>query len=82
MTKVRKFLSVNKEMFDQIARDTKSSLLDDIKVNNCKIIRFVFDNTSLDAKALSCIDLANRLGYTELAAEMVAEMKESEEGND
>jgi len=82
MTKVRKFLSVNKEMFDQIARDTKSYLLDDIKVNNCKIIRFMFDTTNLDAKALSCIDLANRLGYTELAAEMVAEMKESEATND
>jgi len=82
MTKVRKFLSVSKENFDKMVRDTKSYLLDDIKENNCKLIRFMFDTTNLDAKALSCIDLANRLGYTELAAEMVAEMKESEEGND
>lgn len=81
MPKVRKFLSVSKNCYDQISEEAKCWLLDEIKTNNCKLIKSVFDVTVLDAKALACIDLANRLGYTELAAEMVEEMKESEEEN-
>jgi len=80
MAKLRNLMIVPADLADKKNEYAKIVINDLISDRSKKSIRKVFDTAVLDTTALVCIELANELGYKDLALEMIADM-ESEANN-
>jgi hypothetical protein len=71
-------LKVNADSMDESMVEYEKVLNESLDDMRKRFIRNAFDSSVIDASALTCIKVANDLGFTDLALEMKADYEEME----
>lgn len=78
---MKTLLKMNADSMDESMKNYEIALVETLETMIKQTIRSSFDKALIDSTALTCIKVANDLGFTDLALEMKADYEEMEASN-